>query len=172
MYLQHEVIANQDVQLRRERTKIPVGNGGNLHDYVPFYFAPRSPMLYYLYKQMLQQEDVVYFMTSVRAMQQIGLDLIFTDAHAIRRLTNFYTDPVYLNRIDWEVMTSDFWNDINEDMSRKARRQAEFLVHQYVPMSACIGSAVFNEQVNAKVEKIVQDVGSELPVAVRKQFYY
>lgn len=43
---QHTIIykdvANQDVQSRREHTKIPVGAGGYLHDHVPFYFAPRS----------------------------------------------------------------------------------------------------------------------------------
>lgn len=34
-----------------------------------------------------------------------------------------------LDKIDWDVMGSDYWNDTNEDMNRKARRQAEFLVY-------------------------------------------
>lgn len=171
-HLQHQDIANQDVQVRREKTKIPVGKGGILHDYVPFYFAPRSPMLYYLHKQQLQQEDIFYFMTSVASIEEAALDFVFTDAHAIRRLTNFYTDPIYLDQIDWQVMMSNYWHDIDEDMSRKARRQAEFLVHQEVPLSACLGFAVFNEQAKAKLEKVLQDSGSVLQVAVRRHFYY
>lgn len=63
--LQYQDVANQDVQSRRERTRIPVGKGGNLHDYVPFYFAARSPMLYYLHKRQLNQEDIIYFMTNI-----------------------------------------------------------------------------------------------------------
>lgn len=170
--LHHQDIANQDVQDRREKTKIPVGKGGTLHDYVPFYFASRSPMLYYLHKQKLQQEDVVYFMTSVASIQEHALDFVFTDAHAIRRLTNFYTDLVHLDQIDWQVMTSDYWHDIDEDMSRKARRQAEFLVYNEVPLTACLGFAVFNEQAKVKLETILQEAGSTLPVAVRRHFYY
>ncbi|PIC58307.1 hypothetical protein CSV80_05775 [Sporosarcina sp. P12(2017)] len=170
--LKHQDIANQDVQARRDRIKIPVGKGGTLHDYVPFYFAPRSPMLYYLHKQHLQQEDVVYFMTSIASIQVHALDFVFTDAHAIRRLTKFFTDPIHLNQIDWKVMTSDYWHDIDEDMSRKARRQAEFLIHEAVPLSACLGFAVFNERAKEKLEKMLQDAGSTLSVAVRRHFYY
>ena len=129
-------------------------------------------MLYYLHKQKLQQEDVVYFMTSVASIQEHALDFVFTDAHAIRRLTNFYTDLVHLDQIDWQVMTSDYWHDIDEDMSRKARRQAEFLVYNEVPLTACLGFAVFNEQAKVKLETILQEAGSTLPVAVRRHFYY
>ncbi|WJY26613.1 MULTISPECIES: type II toxin-antitoxin system toxin DNA ADP-ribosyl transferase DarT [Sporosarcina] len=170
--LQHQDIANQDVQARRNRTKIPVGKGGVLHDYVPFYFAARSPMLYYLYKQQISQEDVVYFMTSISTVQRNELDFVFTDAHAIRRLTNFYTDPIHLDQVDWQVMTSVYWHDIDEDMNRKARRQAEFLVYQEVPLSACLGFAVFDERAKVKLEYLLHGAGSTLPVAVRRQFYY
>lgn len=129
-------------------------------------------MLYYLHKQQIKQEDLVYFMTSVASIQENALNFVFTDAHAIRRLTNFYTDLIHFNRIDWQLMTSDYWQDIDEDMSRKARRQAEFLVHRVVPISACLGFAVYNEQAKVKLEKILQDEDSALPVAVRRHFYY
>jgi hypothetical protein len=41
---------------------------GCLHDYVPFYFAPRSPMLYALLQGRVggfngSQEDIVYLVT-------------------------------------------------------------------------------------------------------------
>jgi hypothetical protein len=39
-------IANNDVQGRRSQISINHPPYGTLHDYVPFYFAPRSPMLY------------------------------------------------------------------------------------------------------------------------------
>lgn len=42
-------IAYQSIQDRRASTFVHCGPGGVLHDYVPFYFAPRSPMLYALH---------------------------------------------------------------------------------------------------------------------------
>ncbi len=38
-------IAYENIQYRRARIRVPCGAGGVMHDYVPFYFAPRSPML-------------------------------------------------------------------------------------------------------------------------------
>ena len=42
---QFATIAYQDIQDKRSVTLVPYGLGGMLHVYVPFYFAPRSPML-------------------------------------------------------------------------------------------------------------------------------
>jgi hypothetical protein len=39
-------IAYSSIQGRRATTPVPCGPGGRLHDYVPFYFTNRSPMLY------------------------------------------------------------------------------------------------------------------------------
>ena len=43
-------IAHSHLQDRRATTPVRCGPDGCLHDYVPFYFAPRSPMLYAIYK--------------------------------------------------------------------------------------------------------------------------
>lgn len=43
-------IAHASIQDRRLTTSVPLPPKGNLHDYVPFYFAPKSPMLYAIYK--------------------------------------------------------------------------------------------------------------------------
>ena len=101
--LTYKDVANQDVQSRRERTKIPVGAGGYLHDYVPFYFAPRSPMLYVLRMQQISQDNIVYLMTNTVTIQQQCPAFVFTDAHAIRRLTNFYKDLEDLSQVDWDI---------------------------------------------------------------------
>ena len=43
-------IAHQTIQIRRNNTPVPCMPGGQLHDYVPFYFCRRSPMLYAIHK--------------------------------------------------------------------------------------------------------------------------
>lgn len=61
-------MANENVQLRRRHTKIPINKDCYLHDYVPFYFAPRSPMLYPLKMQPIPQNDIIYFMTNIKTI--------------------------------------------------------------------------------------------------------
>ena len=39
-------VGNRGIKERRRRRAVPVGGRGVVADYVPFYFAPRSPMLY------------------------------------------------------------------------------------------------------------------------------
>ena len=41
----YESIAQIDIQDKRSRAIVPHPPYGSLHEYVPFYFAPRSPML-------------------------------------------------------------------------------------------------------------------------------
>ncbi|GAA0427767.1 toxin-antitoxin system toxin DarT [Lentibacillus halophilus] len=171
--LPYEDVANLDVQSRRKKTKISGGMGGSLHDYIPFYFESRSPMLYsLLYKPNVNQNDMIYFMTNIQTIVDNELPFVFTDAHAIRRLSNVYTDLSNLDKIDWDVMKSAYWNDTNEDMSRKARRQAEFLVYCHVPLSACLGFAVYDKETKEKVEQMLTDVDVDLPVGVRPGFYF
>jgi hypothetical protein len=52
--IDYQNIAYERIQDRRADTIVPCGPGGNLHDYVPFYFAPRSPMLYTIEKRNVQ----------------------------------------------------------------------------------------------------------------------
>ncbi len=39
-------VGNQGIKARRSRRAVPVGPGGVVADYAPFYFAPRSPMMF------------------------------------------------------------------------------------------------------------------------------
>lgn len=75
---QHKDIANSDIQIRRSGIHIPLSPGGDLHDYVPFYFAARSPMLYSIINNGVNQRDIVYFVTDISKIQQSGLPYVFT----------------------------------------------------------------------------------------------
>ncbi|GET40176.1 DarT ssDNA thymidine ADP-ribosyltransferase family protein [Microseira wollei] len=44
-------IAHDRIQDRRARKPVPCSARGTLYDDVPFYFAPRSPMLYAIHKR-------------------------------------------------------------------------------------------------------------------------
>lgn len=79
-------LAFSHIQGRRARMAVPVARGGTLHDYVPFYFAPRSPMLYVVSKGGVpgvacKQEQIMYTVTTAQTVAGVGLEFAFTDGH-------------------------------------------------------------------------------------------
>ena len=170
-------LANQSIQSRRARVTVPCGVGGTLTDYVPFYFAPRSPMLYAIHQGNVPtysngQESVIYLVSTVAAVQQANLSFVFTDGHGIMALTQFFDDPADLNTVDWQVMTLKYWFDTPEDRDRKRRRQAEFLVHQFFPWQLITEIGVMHHSAKAEVEQCLQTVTHQPGVILRRNWYY
>jgi hypothetical protein len=84
-------LVNQSIQPRRARVTVPYGAGGTLTDYVPFYFAPRAPMLYAIHQGNVStysegQESLVYLVSTIEAVQQANFSFAFTDGHDIMAL--------------------------------------------------------------------------------------
>jgi len=57
-------IAYQQIQGRRALKAIPIAPRGTLHDYVPFYFAPRSPMLMTINSAAMSPDAIIARTTS------------------------------------------------------------------------------------------------------------
>lgn len=136
--LETKGIAYKAIKLRRARRNVPVSRGGFVADYVPFYFAPRSPMLCRIYKGEIEgydegQEPIIHLVAKIEDVDRAGLDFAFTNGHAEMLPTEFFECLQDLNRIDWDLMQSKFWFDREDDMNRKWRRQAEFLVYRCFP---------------------------------------
>lgn len=171
-------IAHQGIQDRRAIREVPCGKKGTLHDYVPFYFAPRSPMLYAILKGKVEgyqggQYPIIYLSSTVQAIQQHGIPFVFTDGHGTNTpLTNFYIDPSDLDKLDWSVMNATYWHDILTDGDRKRRRQAEFLVHRFFPLQLVDQISVISELAKTLVEQTLLNSGHQLVVNIRKDWYY
>jgi hypothetical protein len=58
-----------------------------LNDYIPFYFSCKMPMLYQIYKGLVKdyigrQDEIIYIVSSVEKIIEMGLPYLFTDRHA------------------------------------------------------------------------------------------
>lgn len=131
-------IAHRHIKERRAQKPVPCAACGTLADYVPFYLAPRSPMLYAIHKGNVQtytegQKPILHLVSSAEVVQEAGLAFTFTDGHAEMDISTFFTDLNDLEKIDWDIMQSRYWYDTLKDGDRKRRRQAEFLVHSFFP---------------------------------------
>ncbi|MFQ4138161.1 DUF4433 domain-containing protein [Nodosilinea sp. PGN35] len=171
-------IAYEHIQDRRYSKAVPCGPGGVLHDYVPFYFAPRSPMLGAIHIGNVTgytsgQQSILHLVTTAEAIAEAGLGFVFSDGHAVMGYTSFYDDLNDIDTaIDWEIMQTRYWRDTEEDGDRKRRRQAEFLVHQAVPWPLIRGIGVMDEAIAAEVNQILRQFEQTMTARLRPQWYY
>lgn len=171
-----------DLQLISQRTDFPVRinpPGGVLGEYVPFYFAGHSPMLYNIktgWRGITQrsQSEIVFIVSSIRQVTQHCPHWCYTDGHAKHNISKFYNKIENMNMIDWNAVQLQFWNNTLEDMDRQRRKAAEFLVKDFVP-SVCIRKIyVFNETSRIKIQEIVDrlKLGITVNVDNDKKLYF
>jgi hypothetical protein len=170
-------IAHQSIQDRRAHIRVPCGPRGWLHDYVPFYFAPRSPMLYTISRGNVAgfaggQGSIIHLVSSAQAVQEAGLRFVFTDGHGIMAFTDFYDDLAQLDEVDWPLMRAQYWADTDDDLDRKRRRQAEFLVQFRFPVSLIGAIGVINQQRKTATEQLLAAHGLDIDVSVQHGWYY
>ncbi len=170
-------IAHSQIQDRRANTFVPCAAGGCLHDYVPFYFAPRSPMLYAIHKGNVAdytegQNPIIHLVSEAELVTANNLTFAFTDGHATMAYSEFYDDLQSLNKIDWQIMQKKYWRDTQEDGDRKRRRQAEFLIHQYCPWQLIKEIGVINSTLESQVRSILQKFNCNNSIKVYPSWYY
>lgn len=170
-------IAHSHIKERRARRRVLAGPGGTLADYVPFYFAPRSPMLYTIDRGNVAgytegQRPIVHLVASAERIVQERLSFAFTDGHADVSLSQYFDDLQALDQVDWQIMQETFWNDTAEDGDRKRRRQAEFLVHRFFPWTLVDEIGVMTRQMAHDVQQILQTSAHRPQVTVYQRWYY
>jgi hypothetical protein len=74
--------------------QVPLAPYGCVADYVPFYFAPRSPMLYKLHKGGVPnytggQDPLVYLVSSAEAVAATGASFVFSDGNCAATAEKF-----------------------------------------------------------------------------------
>lgn len=177
--LPYRTIHNVDIQNTRRIYAIPCGPDGTIHDYVPFYFGPRSPMLLQLQTGRVpgftdKQPSLIYLVSTVQRIAEAGLGWVFSDGHGIARFTEWFDQIADLDKIDWTAADAKQWNDTVDDMDRQRKKQAEFLVHQSCPWDMIEEIGVYNHWAMTRVKAILERFNSELlrPVRIRPEWYY
>jgi ssDNA thymidine ADP-ribosyltransferase DarT-like protein len=173
-------IGYDHIKRRRALRVVPCGVGGTLADYVPFYFAPRSPMLYAITRGLVSEEaarteQIVYLVSSTQTLRAASLTVVASNRHAELDYAEMTDHDKALDDnefIDWPLMTVRYWNNTQDDPERKERRQAECLVHPGVPWQVIEGIATKTEPARAQVELILDTAGQSTPVVVSPEWYF
>jgi hypothetical protein len=171
-------VGHRDIKSRRREMQVDAGPGGCPADYFPFYFAPRSPMLYVISKGQVPeykegQNPLVYLVTDVSTVVASGRPWVFSDGNCANWITDYSADLAELAEfVDWDVMRAYIWKDTPEDGDRKRRRMAEFLAHEFLPWSCVREIAVRNEEASRRVKSVLANLDDQTPVRVRPDWYY
>ena len=189
--LVYQNIAYQGAQGKRALKTVAVAPGGTVHDYVPFYFAPRSPMLMAINSGRVQgcdwrQDDIVHLETTVERVAAHSSAFVFYDRNATLDYSQPYNDLAHLDSaVAWDLLTEmpnasedgfcRYWHNkhhVPRYADRMERRQAEFLVHQSVPLHVFTRIGVANAAKQALVSSQIADFGGQLRVYVMPAWYF
>jgi hypothetical protein len=172
-------VGNRDIKARRSTRTVPVGPGGVVSDYVPFYFAPRSPMMYSIHMGNVPGYDqgtrsLVYLVASVDDLMDAGLKVVLTDRNAVLRVADFHdlaSGEPSEDFVDWPLMSERYWNCTDEYPDRLERRMAECLVHGTVPWRLFTEVAAKSDPVAGTVRSLIGGHASP-SVSVRPEWYF
>lgn len=146
-------------------------------DCIPFYFGPRSPMLYVIqhgYNNVVRYnaEDLVYAVIRLDDIVEHNIKCVFTDGHALDLLTTTYTSDK-LSMIDDIISYSDVyatnWANNENDRDLKRRKEAELLLIDELPPQYIRGFAVYNEKAKQQILEYGIDAAK---IAVRPNYYF
>lgn len=187
--INYQNIAHSGAQGARAQRSVPNPPGGLVHDFVPFYFAPRSPMLFAINGGKVancnwRQQDIVYFETTVQAVTRNTQEFVFYDRNATLAFSNAFTDLSSLDQVvAWDLLTEapqldgfcQYWQSKASNpryADRMERRQAEFLVKASVPLSIITRLGVIDEQRQSEVQAILIKNGIHLTVDIMNDWYF
>jgi hypothetical protein len=172
-------IGMSNIKQRRLGLPVKCHPGDHVGDYVPFYFCPRSIMLYLIYcanhpdmSYKGGQAPILHLEASLHEVVQWGVQQrrrwAFTLSNAGANYTEFRNDLGQLDEVDWAAVAApDF-----RDAQVKEGKQAEFLLHGFFPWHLVRRIGVMDATVYGKVVNAAQNATHRPAVEVRREWYF
>jgi len=146
---------------------------------VPFYYCPRSVMLYMLHKGNDPdlaygggQAPIIHLEFDLQAVvdwaTSAGKRWAITSGNAGSRYFDDTSSLAGLSLLNWQAIQARQWSqpDIKEG------KQSEFLVEDQVPWSLVRRIGVHNEAVRANVAQCLTATGHKPPIEIKLEWYY
>lgn len=170
---------SQIKQRRLEELQVTCYPGTMVGEYVPFYFCPRSVMLYLLamgnhpdldYKE--GQGPIVHLQADLHQViawaNAASRPWAFSLGNAGTRYAEFRDQLGQLDDINWEAVEATNWSQ----PETKEGKMAEFLVLEFLPLALIEKAGVVSEATRAQVEGILASLPLGQAVSVTPDWYY
>lgn len=164
------------INVRNEQL-IP-GSKYHIGDFIPFYFGPRTPMLYSIqhgnaHVVKRHPQEIVYCIISISDVIKYDLHGFFTDGHARSALTKFY--PISrLSELNTLVKREDVYENswgisFDNTGETKRKKSAELLLLKNVPAQMLKWFVTYND----KAKNVLVEYGIESSrIFVKPDFYF
>lgn len=176
-------IGMNNIKQRRLRTTLVSYPQLHVGECVPFYFCPRSVMLYLIAQANHPelgyrdgQVPIIHFEVDLQATvtwaQQHHQRWAFTLSNAGSSYFEDRCNLSQLNELDWDAIQTNRWSGNAIPRAVKENKQAEFLLEQSFPFSlvSCIG--VHSKAVYHQVMSILQASPHKPVVEIKATWYY
>ena len=144
---------------------------------VPFYFCPRSIMLYLMH--MSNSPDITYrggqepiihlvadFHKTVEWANDNNLRWAFTTSNAGAYYFDDYSDLSDLTKIDWQAIQTENWREVRE------KKQAEFLIEHRFPWELVEEVGVYSYIQQHEVQNKIGSQTNYLKISIKREWYY
>jgi hypothetical protein len=173
----HSVIGMSHLKQARLARRVDCHEGDCVGDFVPFYFAPRSVMLYLIWKgnhpelaYREGQERVVYLEADLNEVihwaESYRCKWAFSLSNASAAYAEFRNTRAALVELDWTAIHATDWKACRE------AKQAEFLVHGSFPWQLFRKVGVSSGQVATEVGRILSATQHRPLVEIKRDWYY
>ena len=168
-------------KIKERRLKLPLKSHPETYvgEYVPFYFCPRSIMLYLIHRANNPeltyhegQEPIIHLEADLRsAVQWAGENChrwAFTQSNTGSNYSLDCAELDCLDRVDWTAVNArDFSNK-----SIKEGKQAEFLFEESFPWHLIERIGVYSQEQIQTVNKALSNASHKPVLEIKQNWYY
>ena len=172
-------------RIKRRRLSLPIACQPGLHvgECVPFYWCPRSVMLFLIHRD--NDPDLTYH-GGQQPILHLEADLLRTvewaEQHAKRwafTLSNagsYYfenrCDLLQLTEVNWDAVSARKWSGRGVPAAVKEGKQAEFLIEDYFPWQLVERVGVHSNALANRVDQALTAIAHRPLIEVRTDWYY
>jgi hypothetical protein len=166
------VIGYTHIKERRlNEIRVPCCNNRFVGELIPFYFCPRSLMLFTINQGSTGrpagcQTTIIHIVSNVAAAISLGQPWAISDGNAGAYHTDFDSNLSVLDSLDWPAIRARDWR------GRTHQKCAEFLVADFFPWSGIQHMGCHNAAVAQQVKMLIQNHSHQPSVDVRPLWYY
>jgi hypothetical protein len=141
-------------------------------EFVPFYFCPRSPMLFTINKGNVEgrppgcQRTIVHLVSTLQVGFATGSDWAVSSGNAGAYHTTFDNQLMAVAMLDWDSINAISWQ------GRQHQKAAEFLLADHFPWSGIQKIGCYNSAVARQVSELLANAEHKPAVGVQADWYY
>jgi hypothetical protein len=172
-----ETIGMTKIKDRRLRLPLSSHSGLYVGDCVPFYFCPRSIMLYMFFRDNHPdityhggQEPIIHLVADLNRVVEWAnhnhMRWAFTSSNAGSGYFEDFRDLRDLNKINWQAVNTNRWSGCKEE------KQAEFLLEQFFPWELIEKIGVSSWEYMGEVSDLLARCHKDVLVRPEPSWYY